>query len=110
MIVVRNGKGDVEVDFTSKTFKEFNYPSVDCLMLSVAEVYESRAIGVILTGMGRDGALGMKAIKDSGGYTIAQDKETSVVFGMPKEVIDNGSAKSIVPITEMGGFVVSCLS
>jgi two-component system chemotaxis response regulator CheB len=110
MIVVRNTKGEIEVDFTSKTFKEFNYPSVDCLMLSVAEVYESRAIGVILTGMGRDGAMGMKAIKDIGGYTIAQDKETSVVFGMPKEVIDNGHAKSIVPITEMGGFVVSCLS
>lgn len=110
MIVERNENGEVQVNFISKTFKEFNYPSVDCLMLSVAETYGNRAIGVILTGMGRDGAMGMKAIKESGGYTIAQSKETCVVYGMPKEVIDNGNANSIVPLPEIGGFIVSCLS
>lgn len=110
MIVERNLKGEVEIGFTSKTFKEFNYPSVDGLMLSVAEVYGSRSIGVILTGMGKDGAVGMKSIKDNGGYTVAQNKETCVVYGMPKAVVDEGSAISIVPINEMGGFIVSCLS
>lgn len=110
MVVVRTEDGEVQIDFVSKTFKEFNYPSVDCLMLSVAETYGNRAIGVILTGMGRDGAMGMKAIKESGGYTVAQNKETCVVFGMPKEVIENGDANSVVPISEMGGFLVSCLS
>lgn len=110
MIIVRNANGEIEVDFTSKTFKEFNYPSVDCLMLSVAEIYMGRAIGVILTGMGKDGAMGMKAIKEKGGYTIAQNKETCVVYGMPKEVVDNGNANAVVPITEIGGFIVSCLS
>ena len=94
----------------SKTFKEFNYPSVDCLMISVAEAYGNRAIGVILTGMGKDGAQGMKAIKEKGGYTIAQNKETCIVYGMPKEVVDNGNALAIVPINEIGGFIVSCLS
>lgn len=110
MTVIKNEKGEVEIDFTSKTFKEFNYPSVDCLMLSVAVVYGRRTIGVILTGMGRDGAMGMKSIWESGGYTIAQNKDTCVVFGMPKEVIENGNAISVVPIGEMGGFIVGCLS
>lgn len=110
MMLVRNEDGQVQIDFTSKTFKEFNYPSVDCLMSSVAEVYGNRAIGVILTGMGRDGAQGMKAIKEKYGYTIAQSKETCVVFGMPKEAIENGSIQSVVPVSEIAGFIVSCLS
>lgn len=110
MIVKKNETGEVEVDFISKTFKEFNYPSVDGLMLSVAETYGNRAIGVILTGMGKDGAQGMKAIKENGGYTIAQNKETCIVYGMPKEVVDNGNALAVVPINEIGGFIVSCLS
>ncbi|OFY84323.1 MAG: hypothetical protein A3F72_14540 [Bacteroidetes bacterium RIFCSPLOWO2_12_FULL_35_15] len=110
MVVKRNETGEVEIDFISKTFKEFNYPSVDCLMISVAEAYGNRAIGVILTGMGKDGAQGMKAIKEKGGYTIAQNKETCIVYGMPKEVVDNGNALAIVPINEIGGFIVSCLS
>ncbi len=110
MIVKRNEAGEVEIDFISKTFKEFNYPSVDGLMLSVAEVYGNRTIGVILTGMGKDGAQGMKSIKEKGGYTIAQSKETCIVYGMPKEVVDSGNALAVVPINEIGGFIVSCLS
>lgn len=109
-VVKINDSGEVEIDFVSKTFKEFNYPSVDCLMLSVAEVFGDRAIGVILTGMGKDGAEGMKLIKEKGGYTIAQNQETCIVYGMPKEVVDNGNALAIVPINEIGGFIVSCLS
>ncbi len=109
-IVKRNEQGEPQIDFSSKTFKEYNYPSIDCLMSSVAEIFGNRAIGVILTGMGRDGALGMKEIKENGGYTIAQNKETCVVYGMPKEVIENNNAQSILPIGEMGGFIVSCLS
>ena len=110
MVVKKNESGQPEIDFSSKVFKEYNYPSVDCLMTSVAEVYENRTIGVILTGMGKDGSLGMKAIKGKGGYTIAQDQGTSVVYGMPKHVVDNGNAKAVVPINEMGGYIVSCLS
>jgi two-component system, chemotaxis family, protein-glutamate methylesterase/glutaminase len=108
-IVKRNENGQVIVDYTSETYKEFNYPSVNSLMLSVAEVYGNRAVGVILTGMGRDGADGMEAIYKAGGYTVIQDKESSVVFGMPGAVNDRNIAKSTVPIYEMGGFLVSCL-
>jgi two-component system chemotaxis response regulator CheB len=109
-IVERISAEDTAINFSSKNFPEFNRPSIDCLMISVAETYGNRSIGVILTGMGKDGAIGMKTIKEKGGYTIAQNQETCVVYGMPKEVIENGNANSVVPISEIGGFIVSSLS
>lgn len=109
MVVKQNETKKVSIDFTSKRFKEYNFPSVTGLMLSVAELYKSRAIGVILTGMGKDGSEGLKAIHESGGYTIAQSKETCVVYGMPKEAVEIGAVTKIVPLKEIGPFVVSCL-
>lgn len=110
MILRRNETGGVEVDFTSRTYKEYNHPSVNSVMESVAEIYGDRCIGVILTGMGKDGTEGMKKIFEKGGYTIAQDKATSVVFGMPKEAIESGCVRQVVPINELGFFLVSCIS
>ncbi len=76
-------------------------PSGDVLLESIAKEYKDKAIGVILTGMGRDGATGIAAIKDAGGKTIAQDEETSVVFGMPKVAIDMNAAQKILPINKI---------
>ena len=73
-------------------------PSVDVLFNSVAKVAGVNAIGVILTGMGADGAKGMLAMKMSGAHTIAQNEETSVVFGMPKEAIQIGAVQEILPL------------
>jgi len=73
-------------------------PSVDVTMLSIAKTYGSNTVGVILTGMGRDGAEGMKAIKERGGKTIACDENTSIIFGMPKEAIKLGCIDKIVPL------------
>ncbi|WPP53119.1 chemotaxis-specific protein-glutamate methyltransferase CheB [Catalinimonas niigatensis] len=98
------------ITFTSKTFKEFNFPSADCLLSSVAEVYRSKAIGVILTGMGKDGTEGLQEICRHGGYTIVQDESSSVVFGMPKSAIEAGAVKQVVKLHEIGGFLMSCLS
>lgn len=109
MIVKQNEQGKVVCDFTHKRYKEYNFPSVTGLMESVADVYGSRSIGVILTGMGKDGAEGMKQIFEKGGYTIAQSKETCVVYGMPKEAVEIGAIKTVVPLNEIGPFVVSCL-
>ncbi|NQZ77759.1 MAG: chemotaxis-specific protein-glutamate methyltransferase CheB [Ekhidna sp.] len=100
----------VKVRETHKQYKDYNNPSVNAVMMSAAEVYGSRVIGVLLTGMGRDGRDGMKAIDAMGGYTVAQNKETCVVFGMPKEAIEAGVVKRVVPINEMAEFIVSCLS
>lgn len=110
MIIRRDQRtGKIYCDFTEKIFKEFNYPSATGLMLSVVEVFKNKIIGVVLTGMGKDASEGLKAIKDAGGYTIAQSKETCVVFGMPGSSVEIGAVTKIVPIDEIGSFIVSCL-
>lgn len=76
-------------------------PSVDVLFHSVAEVAGDRAIGVILTGMGKDGSAGLLAMRRNGAQCIAQDEETSVVFGMPKEAYENGAARKLVPVSKL---------
>ncbi len=73
-------------------------PSVTVSFESVAKFYGKATVGILLSGMGRDGADGMQAIAQAGGFTIAQDEATSVVFGMPKEAIILGAAKQILPI------------
>jgi len=77
-------------------------PSVDVLFESVAREYGSRAAACLLTGMGRDGAAGLAAIRRGGGLTIAQDEETSIVYGMPREAALLGAAKHILPLEEIG--------
>lgn len=81
-------------------------PSIDVLLESVADAYGSSAIGVILTGMGRDGALGIKAIHDRGGRTIAQDKNTSVIFSMAKEAIKLGGVDRVVPLSDVSRLIM----
>jgi len=76
-------------------------PSVDVLFRSAAEHGGRNALGVILTGMGKDGALGMLAMKEAGAYNIAQDEASCVVFGMPREAIAAGATDEIVPIRDM---------
>jgi two-component system chemotaxis response regulator CheB len=73
-------------------------PSADVLMVSLAEVYGSKNVAVVLTGMGADGAAGIKAIKAKGGATIAQDQKTSVVFGMPHVAFQTGCVDTVSPL------------
>ena len=110
MIIKTMPSGLPVIDFTNMTYTEFNNPSINALMLSVNEVFGKKSIGIILTGMGKDGANGMESIYKSGGYTIAQNKESSVVYGMPKEVAERGVINKAISIYEIGGFIVSCLS
>jgi len=73
-------------------------PSADPLFMSAAEAYGPDVTGVVLTGMGQDGAAGLRAIRDAGGRTIAQDEGTSVVWGMPGAAVRQGAAQTVVPI------------
>jgi two-component system, chemotaxis family, protein-glutamate methylesterase/glutaminase len=76
-------------------------PSVDVLFRSVAQQAGRNAIGVILTGMGKDGALGLKEMRDTGSRTIAQDEATSIVWGMPGEAVALGGAADVLPLGEI---------
>jgi two-component system, chemotaxis family, protein-glutamate methylesterase/glutaminase len=73
-------------------------PSVTVTFKSVAKFYSKATVGILLTGMGRDGADGLQAISQAGGLTIAQDEATSIIFGMPKEAIALGAAQQVLPI------------
>lgn len=77
-------------------------PSVDVLFRSVAQNVGANAVGVILTGMGMDGALGLKELRDSGAPTLAQDENTSVVWGMPGEAVKLGGVDRILPLQHIG--------
>ncbi|OOO01331.1 MAG: Chemotaxis response regulator protein-glutamate methylesterase [Chromatiales bacterium USCg_Taylor] len=77
-------------------------PSVDVLFRSVAQNVGANAVGVILTGMGMDGALGLKELRDSGAPTLAQDENTSVVWGMPGEAVKLGGVDHILPLQRIG--------
>lgn len=81
-------------------------PSVDVMMRSAAQTFGERAMGVLLTGMGSDGRDGMLEIKSKGGYTIAESRETAVVFGMPQEAIKAGAALKVLPLTEISGEIL----
>jgi len=85
-------------------------PSVDVLFRSAANVAGVNAVGVILTGMGRDGALGMLEMKQSGAYNFAQDEASCVVFGMPKEAIALGAADEVLPLKEIAPRVLAWLA
>jgi two-component system chemotaxis response regulator CheB len=76
-------------------------PSCDLLLSSVASTYGADSIGVILTGMGDDGVLGMKKIKGAGGITLAQDERSSLIFGMPKMAIESGCIDKVLPLQEI---------
>lgn len=82
-------------------------PSVDVLFRSVAEQYGPLATGIIMTGMGSDGAEALGEIKNAGGDTVAQDKESCAVYGMPRIAAERGYAGKIVPLTEMAEYLSS---
>ena len=77
-------------------------PSVDVLFRSVARCAGSNALGVIMTGMGDDGAAGLLEMRNAGAQTVAQDEESCVVFGMPKEAIKRGAVQKVVPLGDIG--------
>jgi two-component system chemotaxis response regulator CheB len=82
-------------------------PSVDVLFESVAREYGPTAAACLLTGMGRDGAAGLLEVRRSGGFTIAQDEATSIVYGMPREAVLLGAAEAVLPLNEIGPTLAS---
>ena len=85
-------------------------PSVGVLFDSVAAHYGSSAVAVLLTGMGNDGAEGMRTVARAGGVTIAQDEGSCVIFGMPKQAIEMGVVRFVRPLSEIGATIIKCVS
>jgi len=81
-------------------------PSVDVLFRSAARYAGKNAVGIIMTGMGDDGAKGMLEMKEAGAYNIAQDEETSVVFGMPQEAIKKGGVDKVLPLEKIANEII----
>ncbi|MBE9110799.1 chemotaxis protein CheB [Nodosilinea sp. LEGE 07298] len=94
-------KSDRTLHLTQTKKVNFTRPSADCTLTSVAECFGNRAIAVVLTGYGHDGALGIRAIKQHGGRVIAQDPATAAVASMPQTAIDTGAVDWILPIDQI---------
>jgi len=103
-------RGDaVEVRLDEEPRSSLHRPSADVLMASVAEVFGSRSVGVVLTGMGTDGAVGLGAIRKAGGRTLVESEETCVIYGMPKAAIEAGVVDRAVPLPEIADAIVSAV-
>lgn len=109
MLLVRSGaKYHVQIKDGPRVNR--HKPSVDVLFKSVARYAGANALGVILTGMGGDGAAGLLEMKQNGATTIAQDEASSVVFGMPKEAIKLGAAEAVLSLDKVAGGIISRVS
>ncbi len=109
MRVIRSG-GNYIIESKPGPIVRGHCPSVEVLFESVAQYVGANAIGVILTGMGSDGADGMLAMRQAGARTIAQDEASCVVYGMPKSAVERGGAEAVFPLPEIPGAICSILN
>lgn len=108
-LVVKESKNGIILSLDNGPLVSGHRPSVDVMMESISKIDSLKKVAVILTGMGSDGAIGMKKIMENNGYTIAQDEKSSVVFGMPKAAIANGSVKKILPLEKISDEIINIL-
>lgn len=101
MTVDRSNQSRATICLSDKPENQLHVPSVDVMMQSVASAYRSLAMGIIMTGMGADGAQGMNAIHREGGLTVGQDELTSAVYGMPRACAEMGILDRVVPLSQI---------
>ncbi|GBR47100.1 chemotaxis protein CheB [Neokomagataea thailandica] len=106
-IIMKNGRAVCHLCSGEKV--SGHRPSINVLFNSISTIYRNNAIGVILTGMGDDGAHGLLAMKNEGALTIVQDENTSVVYGMPKKAFECGAVCKQLPLGEIGKEIQKCL-
>lgn len=99
--------GEVRVRLCAQREQDKFVPSVNAMMESAAEVFGGRTLGIILTGMGDDGRIGMRAIKEKNGVTIAESEDTAIVFGMPAEAIKEGVVDHVLQLGDITGKILS---
>ena len=109
-MTVRRSGGIYQVMVNKGERVSSHCPSVDVLMESVAKSVGPNALGIVLTGMGQDGANGMFSMRQAGARTIAQNEESCVVFGMPKVAYEKGGAERLIPLDEIAPAVFRLLA
>ena len=109
MIVRRRTASEVYVHLPLTPTKDLHVPSADVMMSSVADVFRAAAMGIVLTGMGNDGAAGMRAIFREGGLTLGQDQESCVVYGMPRACAESGVLHQVVPLSDIPLHILAAL-
>jgi two-component system chemotaxis response regulator CheB len=110
MTVKKNIGAQVVIKISEEPSTTLHRPAVDVMINSVVEIYGKNTLGVIMTGMGKDGFEGIKEIKRLGGNCIAQDEESCVVYGMPKAIVDAGFADAIAPLTKISEVINNAVS
>ncbi|HOF33571.1 MAG TPA: chemotaxis response regulator protein-glutamate methylesterase [Spirochaetota bacterium] len=108
-IILEKRAGEFLIRLSKSEKVSGHRPSIDVMLSSIAENYTSELIGVIMTGMGRDGAEGISKIRQKGGYTVAQDEETSVVYGMNRVAVELGGVVDKVPLEQISKKIVEHL-
>ena len=106
---LRRRGGRVRVILDEEPREALHRPSADVLMASAAAIFGPRAVGVVLTGMGSDGTEGLRAIREAGGYTLAESEESCVIFGMPKAAAAAGVVSQTVPIDRMAEEILAAV-
>ncbi len=108
-MTVQRSESHAAICLTPQPHDSLHIPSVDILMESVASQFRNLAMGVILTGMGSDGALGMKAIYRQGGFTVGQDEASCLVYSMPRACAEAGILRSVVPLSQIPAQILQAI-
>ena len=109
LTLARNAAGEIRTRLTIQPMDKPHRPSVDVLFQSVAEIYGSRALAIVMTGMGDDGKQGAAWIKAQGGKVLTEAEESCVIYGMPRSVKEAGLSDASVPLTRMADAIINCL-
>ena len=109
VVISREKDGRPRVRFTNKPLEQPYRPSIDCAMASAAEQFGQSTVGLVLTGMGSDGMAGSEKVKEHGGTVLVQDEATSLIYGMPRAVIDAGLADRVIPADQLASVLVETI-
>jgi two-component system, chemotaxis family, protein-glutamate methylesterase/glutaminase len=107
---VERSSGQFKCRLTQDELTSGHRPSVDVLFESVANVVGAMAVGTILTGMGRDGARGLKLMRDKGAYTVGQSQASALVYGMPRVAFEEGAVVEQAPVEAIAGKLANALN
>jgi len=105
MTFVKNTFGKITIRISEEPSDTLHRPAVDIMLSSLIDIYGKNTLGIIMTGMGHDGLEGIKKLKSLGGYALAQDADTSVVYGMPKAIVDASLADVIAPLEKIAEII-----